>query len=206
MANEKRNLHNLTTRQQVFCDLYRASEDPEMRGNAKRCYMSAFNASASSAEHNGPRLLKNVHVTAFLSHKREQAVASVDITEERILQELACLAFFDPARMFDANGNLLHVPDMDEQMRRALMGIDVVRSSMGKDEDKIEFTTSKVKLSTKTPNLELLMKYMGMLKEKVEHSGEIKNSGLVLIPGDLTTQQWLDKHYSEQKNQPTKPA
>lgn len=198
MANAKRNLNNLTAKQQVFCDLYRASEDPEIRGNAKRCYMIAFGASASSAEANGPRLAKEANVAAFLAHKREVAVEAVDVSEERILREVASLAFLDPADFYDVDGRLLQIKHMPEHARRTLTGMDVYLEYEGKGgEREAVGETRKIKFNEKKGALELLMKYKKMLTDNINHSGEVKTPGVVLLPSDVTPEQWLQTHYQQ---------
>lgn len=200
MANEKRNVNNLTAKQQVFCDLYRASEDPEIRGNAKKCYMLAFGASAASAEANGPRLTKEPNVAAFLEHKREVASEEADISEARILREVAALAYVDPAKFYDDQGNLLQVTAMPEDVRRAMAGLEVTTEYSGKGDDREEVGyTKKVKWHDKKGALELLMRYKKMLTDNINHSGEVKTPGVVLIPGDMTPEQWLQTHYQQPK-------
>lgn len=190
-----RNINGLTVKQQVFCDLYRASDDEEIRGNAKRCYMIAFDAKEISAEANGPRLLKDPHVIEYLEQKRQQAEEEADISEARILNEMACLAFLDPADFYDENGDLKNIHEMPEHARRALAGmkINVVLA----DKDKKSVITSKeIKYNDKKPALEILMKYKGMLTEKVEHSGGV--GGVLLVPNDVSPEEWQKQNSPSQ--------
>jgi hypothetical protein len=48
-----------------------------------------------------------------------------DITAERIALEIGRVAFSDPGQMFDANGGLLPIQDMPEDIRRCISGFDV---------------------------------------------------------------------------------
>jgi len=187
-----RNINGLTEKQQVFCDLYRASEDPDVRGNAKRCYMIAYGATAKSAEANGPRLLKDKHVAEYLKTKTTLTMDKFDLSEERIIQEVACIAFFDKADLFDENKKMLHVSDMPEHARRALSSVEVAEIG---DDDKVIGLTTKVKQSEKKPALELIMKYKGMLKEKVEHSGSV--GGVLLVPSEVDAAEWQKQHFPQ---------
>jgi len=192
-----RNLNGLTLKQQAFCDLYRGSEDDAIRGNAKQCYMLAYGANETSAEANGPRLLKDKHVFEYLITKREMAEEAVDISEERILRELSYSAFIDPGCFFNDEGALLPVHQMPEEARRALAGIEI--TTIG-SKGEISFT-SKIKHIDKKGVLELLMKHKKMLTDKVEHSGHV-DGGVLVVPGDVASpEEWLQKHYQNQSKE-----
>ena len=184
-----RNRNGLTPKQQAFCDLYRASGDDDVRGNAKRCYMIAYGATASSAEANGPRLLKDPHVAEYLKQKRLQAEEKADISEQRILDELACMAFLDPAHLYEENGDIKCIHDMPEDARRALVGM---KTTVVMNKDEVTVLNKEVKYHDKKGALELLMKQKGMLKEKVEHSGGV--GGVLLVPGEMSPEEWQKQH------------
>ena len=154
-----KNRHNLTVKQQLFCDLYRSSGDDDLRGNAKRCYQIAYNTTAESAEANGSRLLKNKYVAAYLEDKAERAECEADISEARILKELAGLAFLDPGDFYNEKNELLPINKIPEHARRALTGLESA-SIAG-------VVTTKVHYKEKRGSLELLMKYKKMLTDKV---------------------------------------
>ena len=92
-----------------------------------------------------------------------------DISPSRILEELARIAFLDPRKLFDADGNLVPIDKLDEDVARALAGIDhdVIRS-----DGKIVGNTTKLKMIQKTQALELLGRYYKMFTDKFEHTGE----------------------------------
>lgn len=60
---------------------------------------AAINAgySEASAYSQGHDLLKNPEVATAIHQKREAILSKLDITAERVLEELALLAFYDPA-------------------------------------------------------------------------------------------------------------
>ncbi len=196
-----RNINGLTAKQQVFCDLYRASEDPDIRGNATACYQLAYGGSTSNADANGSRLTKNKHVAIYLNTKCEQQEEATDITESRILQEVGRLAFFDPVQLFDEHGQLLSIANMSEDARRAIAALDVITDTADKkDKDSSAVSyTHKIKLSSKISALEMLMKWKKMLTQKVEHEGEIKTGGVLLVPGEVTIEAWKKQHYANNK-------
>lgn len=193
---EKKNEYGLTLKQQKFCDLYRASDDPELRGNAKHCYMAAYGANEKSAEHNGPRLLKNPSVEAYLNSKRDKAMRAADITQERILEEVACMAFLDPAAFYDDYGNLVPVHNMPEHARRALTGLESFEEYEGTGKDRVATgMTRKIKYADKKGSLELLMKHLGMLKTEIELPKGM--GGVMLFPSDVSADEWRQQHYGK---------
>jgi phage terminase small subunit len=101
--------------------------------------------------------------------------AEADITAERVLEELARVAFADIGQCFDAEGKLLPIKQIPEFMRRAIGGFDVVkRKNHARDGDTDE--VEKVRLIDKSRALELLSRYFGMLVERKEvgKPGEFK--------------------------------
>lgn len=91
------------------------------------------------------------------------------ITRERVLREIARLAFSDPRRLFDEEGNLKPVHELDDDTAAAVESIDVSvlpRSSGGHQ-------TRKVKLWDKKSALAKLGEHLGLFKESAAVSGEL---------------------------------
>lgn len=94
------------------------------------------------------------------------------IDPDRALREAARLAYSDPRELFDAAGQLRPVKDWPDALAAAIGSIEVVKrnvdSADGKTDDVI-----KVKVWDKPKALEMLFKHLGLLTEKLEHSGGI---------------------------------
>jgi len=71
------------------------------------------------------RLLKNPRVKALVDKRIAERSKKTGVTLDRVLEELALIAFVDPKDFYDKDGKLLAVPDMPEHARRALAGMDV---------------------------------------------------------------------------------
>lgn len=99
------------------------------------------------------------------AHRRTngRAVAPDGVTQERVVRELARIAFVDPTQAIDFECAGLR-EDAKADDRAALMS---VRVKSGDD-----FTEREVRLYDKVRALELLGKHLGMFTEKVELSGE----------------------------------
>lgn len=130
--------------------------------------------SRRSAETNGPRLLRNAQVRAFLAPHLERMERTLSLTVERIEQELAASCYFDPATMYDSEGRLLPIPSMPEATRRALAGFEEEALFEGAGKDRYQAgVTRKVKWLNKTEAHALALKRLGALTDRVEHSGEV---------------------------------
>jgi phage terminase small subunit len=92
---------------------------------------------------------------------RDKRLTALDVTEDRILQEYARLAFFDPSKMFNEEGGFKRIQDMDVDTRMAIKGFDVTDSiQLGR--------MFKVKFADKRASLADLAQIMGMKREDVQ--------------------------------------
>ena len=164
----------LTPKQAMFIAEYLVD------GNATRAAIAA-GFSPRSAEVTGARLLKNSKVAKALALRHARRVDKLEITAERVLGELAKLAFFDPGKLFDADGHLLPIVEMDDVTRAAIAGLDVelregatlLGVGLGVS------TVRKVKLADKGQNLERLGRYLKLFTDKVEHDHRVTLEDLV---------------------------
>lgn len=129
--------------------------------------------SAATAGQLGHRLLKNVEISTAIEQAQDQQIAQVQaetgITLERTLREIARGAFHDPRKFFDSKGNLLNIPDLDEDTAAALAGFDVTEEFDGSGKDrKLIGYTKKVKLGDRKGYLDMLMKHLGGYKKDNE--------------------------------------
>ena len=144
--------------------------------NATQAYVRAYGVSAKVAESAGPRLYGHVRVTAEIARLEKQQLAQIQketgITLERTLREIARVAFFDPRKMFDKDGNPLSLPDLDDDTVAAIAGLDVLEEWQGTGENRAFVgLIKKYKIATKLDGLEKLMKHLGGYKEDHDQAG-----------------------------------
>lgn len=132
--------------------------------------------SGKGAEVRGSELLRNRKVAEAVQAAMAAREQRTHITQDRVLQELARIAFFDIRRLYNSDGTLKRPDQWDEETAAALSGIDVVE--MGGGEDHVPLFTKKAKVFDKTSALTLAMRHLGMLKDKVEMTG--RDGGPVL--------------------------
>lgn len=128
--------------------------------------------SAKTANEQGARLLANASVASAVKTALEKRAERTEITQDRVLQEIARIAFSDLRRMFGENGGLKRPEDLDDDTAAALASIEVVTRSAGKNgegETEVEHV-HKVKAWDKARALEMLGRHLAMFTDKTEHS------------------------------------
>ena len=148
----------MTEKQKIFADEYLIDL------NATRAYRVAYpsvkkdeTAAAAAA-----RMLRNVKVAAYIQDRMQERQKRTEITQDRVLQELAAIAFAkatDYAEIMNECVRIKDTGDLDEQQVRAIAGIKEGKFGV------------EIKLNDKEKALELLGRHLGMFKDKVEVSG-----------------------------------
>lgn len=138
--------------------------------------------SAKTANEQGSRLLANVSVRSAIEAAKKARSERTQITADRVLQELARLAFVDVRRLYREDGSMKAPHELDDDTAAALAAVEVTEelgpSGEGDGGRELVGFTKKAKLYDKGAALALAMRHLGMLKDKVEHSGEIGLRGL----------------------------
>lgn len=148
----------MTEKQKIFADEYLIDL------NATRAYRKAYPSvkKDETAAQAGSRMLRNVKVAEYIQERMQERQKRTEITQDRVLQELAAIAFAkatDYAEVKDECVKIKDTKDLDEQQVRAIAGIKEGKFGI------------EVKLNDKEKALELLGRHLGMFKDKVEVSG-----------------------------------
>lgn len=166
----------LTDKQKRFCEEYLIDL------NATQAAIRA-GYSPKTAEQTASRLLRNVKVQEYIAKRQKELSRSTEITQERVIKELALIAFSNNAdyahvvekkMQVEASGTLVDVLDKDgkpvmyrtvepvlteeltEEQKRALAVIKKGRDGL------------EVKSCDKVKALELLGKHLGIFTDKIE--------------------------------------
>ena len=158
--------HNLTTKQLIFCKEYLVDM------NATRAIIKA-GYSKKSAETQGSRMLRNVKVDTYIKQMTKVRTEKLDITAERVLEELAHIAFFDIRNIFDGN-SLKQVSDLDDKTARALSS---VKSQIEKTDGENFAEVVEVKSNDKLKALDMLSKHLGLY----ENDNKQKETSVVIV-------------------------
>lgn len=167
----------LTVKQKRFVDEYLIDM------NATQAYLRAgYNVSVKIAESSASRLLRNDKVKKALEERGKRITNKIEITQEKIAQQLAKIAFADIKDLVE--WEQVPIMDFNEHDEKVVVGYDkVVKLKEMSEVDGTlisEIKETKDGLSFKRADqlkaLELLGKYMKMYTDKVETevSGDIK--------------------------------
>jgi phage terminase small subunit len=119
----------------------------------------------------GAENLTKLDIQESIQAAMNERAGGLNITAERVLKEIAKLAFFDPRKFFHADGSPIPICDLDDDTAAALAGMDVLEEFEGSGETRVFVGyTKKFKLSDKRASLELLGKHLKLFTDKVEHS------------------------------------
>lgn len=146
-------------------------------GNATEAALKA-GYSKKTAYSQGHRLLKKREIQQGIQQPLNRAAQKLDLTAERVLGEIARLAFFDIRKLVDNTGKPLPLSELDDDTAAAIVGLDVV--NIGNSDAGIG-EVLKFKLADKKGALEMAAKHLGLLKDKVEVTGK---DGEPLAPAD----------------------
>ena len=110
--------------------------------------------SEKTAAATAARLLRNVNIQAEISRRQRDLQKRTEVTQDRVVKELACVAF--------ADASVVCVTDFDnltEDQRAAIQGIKPTNFGW------------EIKLCDKIKALELLGRHIGMFNDKLSLSG-----------------------------------
>jgi phage terminase small subunit len=169
--------------------------------NGTRAYKVAYPSvkKDETAKAAASRLLTNVNVKAYIQERQKEREKRTEITQDRVLHELALIAFAkasDYARvvekdaMVEVDGNMVPVLDEDGNQVKYRTVEPILTDELTEDQKKAIAVIKKgrdgfeIKPYSKIQALELLGKHLGMFTEKVE----VKNTTPNAFEG-LTTEE-----------------
>lgn len=137
-----------------------------------RQYLVDLNATAAAiragysertAKSQGQRLLTNVDVSAALAAAQAEREQRTEITQDRVVSELARIAFADPRDLMEWGPSGVKLKDSADLTKEQAASVAEVSETTTKDGGSL-----KLKKHDKVKALELLGRHMGMFKDKVE--------------------------------------
>ena len=100
---------------------------------------------------------------ASIAEAQAERSKRTEITQDRVLQELAAIGFSDVRKVFQG-GHLLDSKDWPDEVAPAVAGVDVVTRGIGEGE--VEYV-AKLKLWDKGRALEAIARHLGMMRQDV---------------------------------------
>lgn len=162
-----RRLEKLNPQQQLF--VHHLLADPTFNTVA-----AARKAGYKSPSTSVTQLMKNPIVNAALGKALGDRLERLKVTQDRVVYELAAIAFSDPRELFDDDGKPLRIKSLPDHIARAIGGIKRKDMIVGRDKetgDAIEEKHTEIKLWNKIEALTLLGKHLGMFVDRISVEG-----------------------------------
>lgn len=153
-------------KKKLFAEAYIANG-----GNASEAAKSAGYAE-SSAGVTGCRLLKDAQVRLILDERQSALANKYELTAEAIIKSIAQELHFDPANLFNEDGSVKSVAEMDADTRMALVSIETMQLGDPANPAIIR----KIKWATKSQAREQAMKHLGMFERDNKQKSDPVNS------------------------------
>lgn len=137
--------------------------------------------SADTARSIGFENLTKPDIQEAIAEAQAARAERTQITQDMVLKEYARIAFFDPSRLFDEDGDPLPVHRVDEDTRRAIAGLDVQEMY---EESVNTGRIKKYRIANKLGALDSVAKHLGMFTEKVDVTTNGEKVGVVVYLPD----------------------
>jgi phage terminase small subunit len=131
--------------------------------------------SETSASQIGSENLAKPKIQEAIQKAKEARAKRTEITADRVLREIARIAFSDLGQIMDFTGEqvkLRPAKDIASSARRAISSVKVKRHFEGVGEDAREVEVTEFKLWSKEAALEKLCKHLGLAKDRLEITGK----------------------------------
>jgi len=133
-----------------------------------RAFMRVYpNYSYDMARTESSKVFAKLHIKRRIKELRDERNKRLEITADKVLAEIAKLAFFDPRDFFDADGRLKPIDELDPDHAAVIAGIETLHKIVGEDKDGVTVLT-KIKLPDKGANLERLGRNLKLFTDKKE--------------------------------------
>lgn len=113
----------------------------------------------------GSFLLTNRDIQSSIKEETDKRAKRLEITADKVLGEIAKLAFSDARKLFDEQGDLIPVHLLDDDTAVTIAGIEITEIDTGEGAPLTRI--KKIKRWDKTKNLELLGRHLALFTDKV---------------------------------------
>lgn len=146
-------------------------------GNATKAAIAA-GYSPKTAYKIGQENLRKPAIAAILAEKQteiaarqDERLAAMELTRERVQREIARIAFFDPRKMFHADGRPKAVTELDDDTAACIVGLEVLEEWEGVGENRVLVGhVKKYKMANKNVAHDQASKILGMYEKDNEQT------------------------------------
>lgn len=137
-------------------------------GNGAKAAIAA-GYSKNSARFTACDLIADPNVSLQIQLRRKEVLEKARLTSDEVMASLARDLRFDPARLYNADGSLKSILEMEEDTRLALRSVEITLIRDGKG--KVIGRTVKIKFPEKTAAREQAMKHFGLYEKDRDQLG-----------------------------------
>lgn len=175
-VGRKIKLEPLTDKEEHLCREFVS----DFAGNQVRAFMHVYPGhSYDSARTESSKVFAKPNIKKRIAELQQERNKRLEITGDRVLSEIAKLAFYDPREFFDSDIRLKPVNELDPDHAAIITGIETLHKTVGEEKDSVVVLT-KIKLADKGANLERLGKYFKLFTEKNEMGLDSETAELIL--------------------------
>ncbi len=179
-VNEK-----LTNKELLFCKIY-----PVNFNGSKSVIEAGFTKNKNSAKVTASQLLTKPNIQVEIKKNIDKRLLRVELTADMVLNELQKLAFSNIQNLYDTNGDLIPISELDADVAASVQ--EVTEDTIGE-----LVIRRKHKISDKKASLELLGKYFGIFQDNVNHK---ISGGVLIVPGTSEdTMSWEERVIETQR-------
>jgi len=149
-------------------------------------YLQDFNESraAKRAGYKGSvALLNTPKVKAALKNIIRRRFRFLQLTQSDLLTQLARIITFDPRELFDINGELRNIRNLDDDTVAAIEGVDVNINKLGGKKSKGYSEVKSIKVASKIKAIELYGRYLSMWQDNLNVRAQMAVAGVMQVPG-----------------------
>lgn len=161
----------LNIKQRSFCRHYARTQI------GTQAYLDVYGPDITyeSAESGAQRLLADPRIQAEITRRLEDKETRLEISADRTLMEVVRLALFDPRKLYDDDGKIKPIQDLDSDTAACISQLEFHATS-GK--------LKRIKVFDKGAALEKLGKYFKLFTERTEITG--KDGGPLSVEGKVS--------------------
>lgn len=164
MANSE-----LTEKQKRFCEEYLI----DLNG-AQAAIRSGY--SKNTAKEIASENLTKPNIQEYLAQRQKELQEATGITQKRVLEEYAKVAFLDIRKYYTVDGALKSIHDLDDDAAGALAGVEVDDLYEGYGEERMQVgQTKKIKTYDKVKALDSLGRHLGLFEKDNDQSKPVVN-------------------------------
>lgn len=167
----------LTEQKKRFADRYFET----LKGSQSAIDAGYSEATSRQIAHN---LLQEPEVEEYLSHLRSDMASRHGVSKERLIAEYAKIAFFDIREIYDTDGGLINVKQLDDKSAGAISSIKSTEE-WGEDSEGnkiITGTNKEVKIFDKIRALQDLGKHLGLFEKDNDQKAKAAQVSIFQLP------------------------